>query len=56
LEGFTSSRTRSNFAIAAGASVFSFRDRKLAVIILGSENRAEEVENVLSWVENAYAF
>jgi len=38
------------------ASVFSFRDRKLAVIILGSENRAEEVENVLSWVENAYAF
>ena len=37
-------------------SIFSLRDKKLAVVILGSQNRAEEVRSVLTWVGDAYAF
>lgn len=36
------------------ASVFSLHDKKLAIIVLGSKNRAEEVRNILSWMEDAY--
>ncbi len=35
-------------------SIFSFENRRVVVIILGSPNRANEISSLLSWVKKAY--
>lgn len=45
----TSPLARENFA-----AVFSFENRRIAIIMLGSTNRAEEIRTLFDWVKNAY--
>lgn len=37
-------------------AVFSFKDFRIAVVILGSPDRVKEVSSLLSWMEGAYQF
>lgn len=38
------------------AAIFSFRNRRIAVIILGSPDRVKETNGILEWIERAYTF
>ncbi len=38
------------------AAIFSFRNRRIAIIILGSPDRVKETSNILEWIEKAYTF
>ncbi len=38
------------------ATILSFRNGHLAVVILGSDARYNELDNILSWVQKAYTF
>lgn len=44
----------SNEALENLAAVFSFRDQRIAVIILGSKNRLDETKYLLDWIRRAY--
>lgn len=36
------------------ASIISFKNRRLAIIVLGSSDRLQEVDNLLAWLDEAY--
>ncbi len=36
------------------ASIISFKNRRLAIVVLGSTDRIQEVENMLAWIDEAY--
>ncbi|MGC9603605.1 MAG: serine hydrolase [Minisyncoccia bacterium] len=38
------------------AAILSFRNRRLAVVILGSPDRFKETDNLLNWIGKAYGF
>ncbi len=38
------------------AAVFSFKNHRLLIIILGSNNRIKETESLMEWVDKAYVF
>lgn len=38
------------------AAILSFRNRRIAVIILGSPDRVKETNGILEWIEKAYTF
>lgn len=37
-------------------SIFSFKEYRVVIIVLGSENRVKEVPEFLQWIEEAYEF
>ncbi len=47
----TSPLAKENFA-----AVLSFRNRQIAIIILGSPDRVKETNGMLEWIEKAYTF
>lgn len=47
----TSEAARENFL-----GVFAVHGRRVAVVVLGSPNRAETVDRLLTWIEEAYEF
>ena len=46
----------SNAAKQNLAAILSFKNRRLAVVILGSPDRFKETDNLLNWVGKAYGF
>ncbi len=37
-------------------AIFSFKNYRMVAIILGSENRIKEIDNLFQWIEKAYVF